>query len=67
MTAPEIDIDALLANAKIVREPRAGDLLSGTHGWIRWISWRDDRGHRAICPQCNQAFIRDMAKVRRKP
>ena len=67
-TAPEIDIDALLANAKIVTEPNAGDLLHRAHqtdAWWRWISRRDDRGRRAICPQCNTAFIRDMNKVRR--
>ena len=63
-----IDIDALLANAKIVKEPSAYDLLSrhdSQDAWWRWISRRDDRGRRAICPQCNTAFIRDMNKVRR--
>ncbi len=40
--ADEIDVDALLANAKIAKEPS-----------------------RAICPQCNTAFIRDMAKARK--
>ena len=68
MTAPEIDIDALLAHAKIVKEPSAYDLLSRPDtrdAWWRWLRRRDDRGRRAICPQCNTAFIRDMNKVRR--
>ena len=61
------DIDALLANAKTVKEPYAGDLLLrvNSKAWFRWICRRDERGHRAICPQCNTAFIRDMNKVRR--
>ena len=62
------DIDALLANAKIVREPSAYELLSRpdtTDAWWRWLRRRDDRGRRAICPSCNTAFIRDMNKIRR--
>lgn len=37
----EIDIDALLAHAKIVKEPSAYDLLSrhdSRESWWRWIS-----------------------------
>ncbi len=78
----EIDVDALLAAAGTVREPSAKKLLAQVasaayrngEGFdvaltasCRYCDWREDPGHRQICPGCNRLFIRDRYHVRRCP
>ena len=78
----EIDVDTLLAEAGTVREPSAkkllaqvafaayqswGDFSAALTASCRYCDWRDDPGHRQICPGCNRLFIRDRYQLRRCP
>lgn len=68
--SPVDDVNALLRESGTVREPSVYEVLDRAgliHKWIIWERWRNDRGRRAICPQCNTAFIRDRAQARRCP